>query len=158
MHVGRLRRRVRSVEPIDVAGLSDHKLMFNKRGRDGSGKCNVVAHSTSHVYGVVYRLDLKQMLRLDRVEGSGYGRRRLIVNGLADGRPYRTFLYVAKAGSVDGALVAYDWYRDFVLIGAEQHGLPGQYVAELRQAPVRDDPNQRRSRAKFNIMRTAQTQ
>ena len=64
---------MRSVEPIDIAGLSDHILMFNKRGGDGSGKCNVVGHSTSHVYGVVYRLDLRQMLRLDCVEGSGYG-------------------------------------------------------------------------------------
>ena len=74
------------------------------------------------------------------------------MNGLADGRPYRTFLYVAKAGSVDGTVVAYGWYRDIVLIGAEQHGLPGQYVAELRQAPVRNDLNQRRSRRQFNIM------
>jgi len=156
MHVGRLRERVPSAELVEVAGLANHRLMFNKRGRDGSGKCNVVAQSASDVYGVVYRMDIKQRGSLDRAEGSGYGRKPLVVTGLSDGRRYRVFLYLARTLSVGDALQPYDWYRDFVLIGAEQHGLPEAYVTELRQVAVRADPNGRRSREQFNIIRSHQ--
>lgn len=153
MHVGRLRERAPSAESIEVAELSNHQLMFNKRGRDGSGKCNLIARNASCVYGVVYRIDIKQWRSLDRAEGSGYGRRHLIVNGLSGGRPYRAFLYLAKTMSIDDALQPYDWYRNFVVLGAEQHGLPKTYVAQLWRVPVRGDPNGRRSRTQFNIMK-----
>jgi len=152
MHVGRLRARASSVEPIEAACLPDHTVRFNKRGRDDSGKCNVMMQSGGRVYGVVYRIASEQRSILDRAEGPGYIRKSLIVRGLTGGRSYRVFLYLAKALSIDDDLRPYDWYRQLVVTGAEQHGLPPAYISDLRYVPVCSDPNGRRSRAIFNIM------
>lgn len=152
MHLGRLRARTSSAEPIGVARLANHGLRFNKCGRDCSGKCNVIVQPGEHVYGVVYRLAPSQRIILDRAEGPGYARRSMIVNALDGGRAYRVFLYVAKAGSVDNAMRPYDWYRELVIRGAEQHGIPAAYVRGLLAIAVDPDPNRRRSRSRFNIM------
>ena len=41
---------------------------------------------------------------------------------------------------IDDALVPYRWYYDLVLSGAEEHGLPIDYVAGLRAIPFTHDP------------------
>ena len=152
MHAGRLRSRTPSAQIIEAARLVDHELRFNKRSRDGSGKCNVVRRDDSEVYGVVYRIARQQKSVLDRVEGFGYFRQARTVRGLLTGRSYSAFLYVAKAVSLDDTLQPYDWYRDLVISGAELNGLPPEYVEFLRQVQARADPKRRRHA--FNIMQS----
>jgi gamma-glutamylcyclotransferase len=156
MHFGRLRARTSSAELIESAALENHGLYFNKRGRDGSGKCHAGAQTASRVYGVVYRISNAQQRILDRAEGPGYARGYAVVSGLASGRSHRVFLYRAKAISIDDTLRPYDWYRALVLAGAAQNGLPAAYIAQLRQVQTWQDPNRRRSREQFNIMLTGQ--
>jgi hypothetical protein len=36
--------------------------------------------------------------------------------------------YIADASFIDDSLQPYSWYKDFVLAGAEEHGLPAEYV------------------------------
>lgn len=152
MYFDRLRARTSSAELIESAALENYRLHFNKRGRDGSGKCNAAPQTASRVYGVVYRISNAQHRILDRAEGLGYTRGYSIVSGLASGRTRRVFLYRAKANSVDDALRPYDWYRALVVAGAEQNGLPAVYIDQLRQVQTRQDSNRRRSRNQFNIM------
>jgi cation transport regulator ChaC len=152
MHRGRLRARAPSAELIETAVLGNHRLYFNKRGRDGSGKCTVSMESAGRVYGVVYRISNAQRSALDRAEGTGYSRRSFVVNGLSGGRTYRVFMYRAKAIALDDALRPYDWYRALVVAGAEQHCLPPSYVDYLRHVETWHDPNPRRSRSQFNII------
>ena len=74
MHLERMIDRLSRVHVVETAILVEYALAFNKRGRDGSGKCNVIPHAGRRVPGVVYRLDATALSRLDRIEGSGYRR------------------------------------------------------------------------------------
>jgi len=56
------------------------------------------------------------------------------------GVPQQVFVYVAEPDAVDEALIPYRWYYDLVLAGAEQHGLPQDYVAGLKAIPFTADP------------------
>lgn len=152
MYRGRLRARAPSAELIEPAVLGSHRLYFNKRGRDGSGKCTVSIEPAGRVYGVVYRISNAQRSALDRAEGPGYSRIFFLVNGLSGGRPYRVFLYRAKSVALDDALRPYDWYRALVVAGAVQHRLPPAYIDHLREVQTWQDPNGRRRRSQFNIM------
>jgi gamma-glutamylcyclotransferase len=48
--------------------------------------------------------------------------------------------YVAGDRHIDTAGVPFDWYRDLVVAGAVEHGLPPSYVEELAQIPAVSDP------------------
>ena len=152
LHVGRLLARIQDAVPVESALLPRHALRFNKRGRDGSGKCSVVPHAGAEVAGVIYRIARTGLARLDRFEGSGYRRNPIVVHGLDSGRRYRAHCYVAKAAAIDDACVAYDWYRDIVVAGAESHGLPAAYIDQLRATPARPDPNGRRRRQQAALL------
>jgi hypothetical protein len=146
MHVGRLVGRLAFAWPVETAVLRDHEMRFHKRGRDGSAKCSIVSETGSEVVGVLYRIRTASLERLDRVEGSGYRRAPVAVIGLRSGRRYRAHWYAAKSGAVDETRIAYEWYRDIVVAGAEAHGLPLAYLERLRATPARPDPNRRRHR------------
>ena len=49
--------------------------------------------------------------------------------------------YVATDRYVDAAYVPFDWYRDLVVAGAMEHGLPDVYINELTLIPVAPDPD-----------------
>ncbi len=146
MHVGRILARIPEASPIEAAILEGHELKFHKRGRDGSAKCSVAPDATQRVAGVVYRVLASALLRLDRIEGPGYRRGSLVVSGARSGRSYRAHCYAAKAHAIDEACIAFDWYRDIIVAGAEAHDLPVDYVDRLRGVPAQRDPNGRRHR------------
>lgn len=132
--------------------LSRHALRFHKRGRDGSGKCNVLPDDRFDVAGVVFRIDRPGISRLDRIEGRGYRRNTIHVSGLLSGRRYAACCYVAKRSAIDDEGIAFDWYRDLVIAGAEDHALPRDYIAALQAAPSRVDPNPRRRRQQLALL------
>jgi hypothetical protein len=153
LHLERMRARIASAQPVETAVLSHHILKFNKRGRDGSGKCSVAEYAGHHVAGVVYRIRSGHLSRLDRIEGTGYRRRLVLVRGLQTERAYKAHCYLARPVAVDDDCVAYDWYRDLVVTGAEYHGLPPAYIERLKQFPVRVDPNSHRHRQQLAASR-----
>ena len=55
------------------------------------------------------------------------------------------FTYVAQAGYVDPTLTPLDWYVALVVAGAEQNGLPEDYVEALRAVESIPDPDPRRA-------------
>jgi len=146
LHLGRMLARISDVIVVEGALLRGHGLTFHKRGRDGSGKCSIRPHGGDAVAGVIYRLDTIDLARLDRIEGRGYRRNPVVVTGIRSSRRYRAYCYAAKSWAVDEAGVAYEWYRDIVVAGAEAHALPIAYVDRLRAVPARPDPNPRRHR------------
>lgn len=152
MHVRRIRARVPDAQPVEVALLHGHILRFHKRGRDGSGKCTVMPDRGNVVAGVVYVLHAGSLPRLDRAEGRGYRRNPVVVSGIRSGRRYRAHCYAAKACAVDDRCVAYEWYRDIVVAGAEAHALPVAYVGVLRAVPACADPNPRRQRQQAAVL------
>lgn len=146
LHPARLRERVPSSRALAVAELDGHLLRFHKRGRDGSGKCNIhpVGRAEDRVFGVIYRMAAAEQANLDRAEGLGAGYRRVELTVRVDGASRRVFSYQAQDGHIDDALSPFTWYRQLVLAGARQHGLPADYIAAIEAIAARSDPDTER--------------
>ena len=137
--------RAPSAFACGVAGAPGFVVRFHKMGADGSGKCTLVATGkvAAVAYGVLYELSDSDGAKLNRVEGvhtGGYTRCSVQLR-LLDGRTTSAMTYVATDRYVDAACVPFDWYRDLVVAGAMEHGLPDLYINELTLIPVAPDPD-----------------
>jgi hypothetical protein len=146
----RLRARTPSARPIGVAELHEHELRWHKRGRDGSGKCDVEAGSGS-VWGVVYEIAVAEKPLLDAAEGlhRGYAEREVVVVGAELGT-VRASLY--QATDIEPSLRPFDWYKAFVLAGAREHALPTAYVERIAAVASRPDPDRARARRMRSLL------
>jgi hypothetical protein len=149
MSTVRLRERVPSCKPIGVAKLPGYELRFHKRGRDKSGKCNAFASGNDNgVVGVLFSFDPAERATLDQHEGLGRGYERAMVTVINDqGRRRKVLTYLATPDYIDDGLKPFSWYKDFVLSGGMEHGLPPEYIAKYIQ-PVEaiEDPNKARDK------------
>jgi len=149
MSTARLRSRMPSCKPLGTATLPGHALRFHKRSTDKSGKCNAFASGNGNgVIGVMFSFDPAERAKLDKAEGVGSGYERAMVTVInKKGRRRKVLTYLATPDYIDDSLKPYGWYKDFVLAGAKEHGLPPKYVAEYIQ-PVEaiDDPDKAREK------------
>src|SRR5690606_16947162 len=146
----RLRARCPSAEPIGVAELSNHELRWHKRSHDGSGKCDVVACPSRRVIGVLYRIEDADKRALDRAEGLGHGYAEMNAHVLRDGNNVTAKAY--QATEIDESLMPYGWYTALVIAGAQEHGLPKDYVEQLKLVVSTDDPDRTRHDREFRLM------
>lgn len=142
--------RAPSASAYGIAEAPGFAVRFHKMGQDGSGKCTLIAtgNTATVAYGVLYELADSDVARLDRVEGvhtGGYLRCTIELRCLDDGGATDAVTYVAGDRHVDPARVPFDWYRDLVVAGAIEHGLPAPYIDELARIPAVPDPNGVRS-------------
>ncbi len=137
----RVTERIPGARPRGAAWMENRRLSFNKPGRDGTGKANLIEHPGSHVWGVVYELDADAWDVLDRFE-SGYS--RLIVEvrsgwnaaGVRRRRDascfeVQTYLWSGEEGAEaegDALTSPASWYLDHLREGAREHGLPDYYL------------------------------
>lgn len=136
----RLRGRVPSARFESTAALSGHVLRFNKRGADGSAKCNIVPGGESDaVHGVIWRIAAAEKAALDAVEGPAYFCWWRVLP--AAGRDYPAFTYVARPGMTTEDRLPYDWYRALVVAGAREHQLPPEYRDGLHAVSDQPDPD-----------------
>lgn len=147
MATARLRERMPSAEPMGLATLPGHALRFHKRSVDGSGKCDAYAVEDDEVVGVLFRFDPAERPALDKAEGVGSGYERVTVTVLNDnGNRRKVLTYLATPSHIDDQLKPYSWYKELVLAGAAEHGLPPGYIAERIEAvKTSEDPNQERA-------------
>lgn len=132
----RLRQRTPSARAIGIAYLPGHALRWHKLGRDGTGKCDIAPCGMSAkqvVWGVLYHVATEEKALLDRIEGLGigYSEARLRVVA-ATGRVW-ALTYKAKPDKIDATLKPLPEYKAHVLRGANEHGLPADYIKALRQ-------------------------
>lgn len=139
---GRLRKRCPSARPFGVAKLPDHELRWHKRSKDNSGKCDVVACQGKRVVGVLYRIEGSDKAELDRAEGLGHGYEEIEAHVLHDGNKVIAKAYQATA--TDESLTPYGWYKALVIAGAQENGLPLDYVEQLKLVISTDDPDRTR--------------
>ncbi len=140
----RLRARVPEAAPAGTAALAGYRLAFVRGAvNDGSGKCNLcpVERDGARTHGALWRLPSAGYAVLDEIEGVGYGYRRVHVEVQSLVGRLRAFTYVAEACDAVHACAPYDWYLDFVIHGAREHGLPWEYLTALAVQPVRTDPD-----------------
>lgn len=139
-----------------VATIAGFAVRFHKVGADGSGKCTLVTseEESAVAYGVLYELADADADRLDSVEGvhtGGYSRHSVRLR-LLDGPATDAETYVAGDRYIDTARVPFDWYRDLVVAGAVEHGLPQAYIEELAHVPVVSDPDALRAEAARRLL------
>ena len=148
LHPQRLKRRAPSSQPHFPALLPGHQLRFHKRGRDGSGKCNVwrTDNPEDRVFGMLYRILTAEKPILDNIEGVGKGYRveSFPVHCLDGQQRQASFYYVAEAEHIDDNLKPFSWYHEFVVSGARHHGLPADYIEHLSAVSARMDHDSER--------------
>lgn len=138
----RLRARVPSAVQRGIGYICGHRLIFDKRSADGSGKCD--AESTlvpeDRVFGVVYEIDPSQKAQLDRAEG-GYAQKNVeVISGEAT---FRAITYYATRK--DPSLRPYHWYKQYVLAGARENSLPLEYIKLIESIESVEDPGTSRA-------------
>lgn len=153
MSLRRLRQRAASAHPVTVATLYGHGLRFHKVGQDGSGKCDacVTGAENDTVIGVVFDIEDSDKTILDAVEGLGHGYGEKTVGLLTPaGQRLQALTYYALA--VDPTLRPFDWYKQHVLKGAIEAGLPREYIdSVIHAAESIDDDDRLRHAAELAI-------
>ena len=143
----RLRDRVPSCKFYAVATIKGYKLKFHKRSEeDRSGKCNAfhTDDGNDEICGVVFEIDESEKLSLDRAEGLGHGYNEKNVIVMTKGGLIAAVMYVADSRAIDDSLAPYTWYKDFVVGGAKEHGLPKSYVQILESVSAQEDLDKNR--------------
>lgn len=137
LHPLRLTERISSAQLVATGFLPNWSLQFHKRSNDGSGKCNILSGGNG-IHVAVFEISATDKLELDRIEGLGVGYSETILSVPGIG-PCAS--YVAEQSHIDDSLVAYDWYKELVLLGASVHGFPDSYLDRIDSVPVRQDPS-----------------
>jgi hypothetical protein len=156
MSTARLRKRVPSCKPLGIATLPGHALRFHKRSMDKSGKCNAFASGNDNsVIGVLFSFDPAERAKLDEAEGVGRGYERAMVTVINEkGHRRKVLTYLASPDYIDDSLKPYGWYKDFVLAGGGEHGLPPNYIAEyIQSVETIEDPNKTRDKKQRATLR-----
>lgn len=154
----RLRNRTQSASSKGVAKLYGHVLAFHKKSdKDGSGKCDAYEtfNNDDIVHGVTYKIDEREISTLDRIEGLGYGYEKKAVTVMMEsGEQISAFTYYAM--DIDAALQPFCWYKEHVVCGAVEHGLPQDYTAALKAVEHMDDHDASRVEKELSIYRLRQ--
>jgi gamma-glutamylcyclotransferase len=145
MFTAQLIDRVPSARNPRVVELPGYVVRYRKESIDRSAKCDLVlVGGSARAYGVIFEIDSNELGKLDEAEGEGQGYRRDQLTVVVDALELQALVYLADR-FVDDSVSPYDWYRDIVVAGAREHGLPSSYVAEQLNVPARPDPNEGRS-------------
>ncbi len=145
MSFRRLAQRVPSARRIATCRLPGHDLRFHKVGQDGSAKCDAyeTGHAEDQVLGSLYLIDPAEKPLLDRLEGlgNGYEEKRVTVISMEQAS-YEALTYYATA--IDVSLRPYSWYVRHVLVGADEAGLPLNYLDRIHAIAAEEDPDDER--------------
>lgn len=140
----RLLARVPQARFVGIGWLPGWRFALNIRSEDGSAKANAIhtARPSDVLHGALYELDDAGKLTLDRYEDVGGSYRLAHAIAETAAGPSEVYLYVGSGSSLVEGLSPYDWYLGFILAGARQRGLPGDFIEELLSvSTVRDaDP------------------
>jgi hypothetical protein len=115
----------------------------------GQGMANVVETPGAEVLGVAYAITADDLAHVDLTEGvliENYRRVAVEVVALVGGAPFEAWTLTSERRGV--GLLPSERYMALLIDGAEQHGLPAEYVAWLRARPaVADSPESLEVRA-----------
>ena len=147
--LARLGERTPSARRIERGRLSAHRLCWHKRGTlDGSGKCDafLTGDTADLVWGALFEIADIERARLDAAEGLGRRYRDTQVRVETARGLLTAFAYVAMPDAVDATLAPFGWYRDLVVAGARESGLPDRYISALAAVTTVADPDEERAR------------
>ncbi|MEH6357612.1 MAG: gamma-glutamylcyclotransferase family protein [Pseudomonadales bacterium] len=153
LHPARLGARIPSSQLVGVAELAGYQLAFHKRGADLSAKCNAVNSGdlTDSLFGALFSISAAEKPILDEIEGPGYAVYDVVVEHA--GVPYRAFIYMADAEYIDNSLLPFQWYKDFVLLGARFQSFPDEQLQLIDAVPSINDANVDRQAKNESILK-----
>jgi hypothetical protein len=94
------------------------------------------------VWGAVFEVPDSEIGQLRTAEGEGDGYHESSVQvEFPAGCEESVTAFIADADAINSALRPYIWYWDLVVAGAEEHGLPMEYIAILRATAAMEDPD-----------------
>ena len=155
MNINRLTQRVPSATKFTNVFLPGYKLVCNKVSKDGSAKANIVKSgiTTDIVWRVKKKKKKKEKPLLDKAEGLGKGYNEDSLTFYAENNSQHVAqVYIADSNSINNSLVAYDWYKEFIITGAIQNQLPADYISQLQSIPCIPDPDEKRSEKNYSIL------
>jgi sulfite reductase (NADPH) flavoprotein alpha-component len=122
--------------------LPDWQLVFNVTHwfRHEGGVGNIVPRSGAVVEGLVHTFDDEMLAKLDRVESYGVGYDRIPVEIQTAAGPVQALTYVGLPGYLDDRCLPTQRYKNILLAGAADCGLPDDYVTWLREHPMYEHP------------------
>ncbi|MFY9637690.1 MAG: gamma-glutamylcyclotransferase family protein [Methanobacterium sp.] len=130
----RLSDRIGSAYKWDVGMVLGKRLSFNKLGLDSTGKANLVDHEGETAYGVIYQVNESDLIKLDRFE-VGYLRKTLEIR--SDNNGYvQAISYLADY--LPDFISPKKNYMNYIIQGAEEHGLKQNYIDSLKTIPTAD--------------------
>lgn len=146
LHPLRLQERVPSAKSLGVVEAVGYQLTFSKKSKDKSGKCNFyqTGNDSDVVYGVLYEFDACDKTNLDKAEGKGAGYNEKLVSFSLGEKQYTPFTYIADSEYLDGGLRPYEWYKQFVVVGAQFHSIPLSYIKSIERVIAIPDPDEKR--------------
>jgi gamma-glutamylcyclotransferase len=148
----RLSQRVPRARALGAGWVERHELRFHKVGRDGSAKCDAcfTGHSGHQLHGVLFDIDVAGKRTLDGIEGLGCGyEEKTVAVRFADGRAVEAHTYYATR--IDARLLPFHWYREHVLLGAREMGLPVHHIALLESVATWPDPDEARCQRELSV-------
>lgn len=97
----------------------------------------------------VYDLSMRDMVRLDVIEGlgRGYAAGSVEVPGFGS-----CATYLPEESHIDPSLAPYDWYKNLVLLGCRALGFPGTYSRSVADVAHVVDPHPERSRSGWDTV------
>lgn len=125
MSTKRLRERIPNAQPIGAAALNDYEFSCNKKSKDSSSKGNISPRKNATTWGVLFEIPLDDLKRLDEIEG---GYERIAINVLRGNQSIESVTYISQRIST---APPYDWYMNYIIEGAREHGLPDDYIQSL---------------------------
>jgi gamma-glutamylcyclotransferase len=145
----RLQERAPSAKPVGIGYVMEHHLRWHKKGRDGSGKCDIffTGDQDHQVHGVLFEISGAEKTRLDGIEGLNRGYDEKMVEIITVSGLVSAVTYYARV--IDERLRPYEWYKRYVVEGAIEYDFPEIYVQELKSVEaVKDLDLEREQREK----------
>jgi cation transport regulator ChaC len=133
MNGAQMRSRAGQIYEEQVARLENYELVFNKKARGGSATANVRPAAGRTVHGVLYKIAEAAFRNLDRFEGVPEHYRRIEVS-VSDGAGKKINAQVYIATKVEKGLRPAPHYLQTILDGAGEHGLPAEYIQQIKAA------------------------
>ena len=141
----RLKDRISSARAITAGRLEKHRLCFHKLSTDKSGKCDAefTNNEKDIVYGIIFEIATSDKSELDKKEGLGKGYEEKHVSVYSvDGEELNAVTYYAT--KIDPNLKPYEWYKEHVIRGAREHGLPEEYIKAIERVEAISDSDKAR--------------
>ncbi len=146
MSLNRLKARVSSAKKISNGYIEGYELKCIKISNDGSGKATIskTNNNENKVWGVVFEIDENEKPRLDRAEGLNYGYNQSTIQVKNGKEVWNAQIYIADKKAINENIIAYNWYKAFIVNGAIENELTKDYTDELNKISSIEDKNDER--------------